>query len=203
MNIETIVVGDLDTNCYLLSEGETAVLVDPGDEADKILEKIHGRDLAAILLTHGHYDHTGAVNRIKNVTGAKVYMHRSDFNMVGSRNSLCFLTNSPAPEAFEVDGFVEDGDVLNFGPLEFKVMHTPGHSAGGVVYAVDNNLFDGDLIFKCSIGRYDFGSIMEEMISVRRVLESFPDEAVIYPGHGPKTTVGYEKKYNPYIQREK
>lgn len=200
MNVDTIVVGELETNCYLLTEGETAVLVDPGAEAEKILARLGDRKPAAILLTHGHYDHTGAVNRIKNETGAKVYMHKSDFNMVGSRNSLCFLTQSPTPEAFDADGFVEDGDELCFGQLEFKVMHTPGHSAGGVVYAVDNKLFGGDLIFRCSIGRYDFGSIMEEMISIRRVLNSFPDAAVIYPGHGPATTVGYEKKYNPYVK---
>ena len=200
MNIETIVVGGLDTNCYLVSEGRTAVLIDPGDEAEKILARAEGLDLAAILLTHGHYDHIGAVNKIKNAAGAKVYMHKSDLRMVGTRDSLCFLTQSPAPETFEVDGFVNDGDILTFGPLEFRVMHTPGHSGGGVAYVIGDCIFGGDLIFRCSIGRYDFGSMEDELASVRRVLSSFPDEAVIYPGHGPKTTVGYEKAYNPYVK---
>ena len=111
-NVEIITVGPLDTNCYLVTGGGTAVLVDPGDQADKILSRLNGLNLAAILLTHGHYDHIGAVRRIKEETGAKVYMHKNDQHMIGSRDSLCFLTRSPAPEAFEVDFFVDDGDLL-------------------------------------------------------------------------------------------
>ena len=200
MNVETITVGALGANCYLVTEGSVAVIIDPGDEAEKILARLEGLKLEAILLNHGHYDHIGAVNRIKNKTGAKAYMHRADRNMIGSRDSLCFLTGSPPPEVFEADGFVEDGDALCFGPLEFKVMHTPGHSAGGVVYAAGEYIFCGDLIFRRSIGRYDFGSLEDELASVRRVLAGFPDETVICPGHGPRTTVGYEKMFNPYVK---
>lgn len=201
MDIEKIIVGELDTNCYLVSEGETAVVIDPGDEAEKILARLGERKLAAVLLTHGHFDHIGAVSELKKITGAPVYMHEDDVPMVTDPvKSLCFMTGMQ-PEPFEVDKTVGDGDALTFGGLSIKVMHTPGHSGGGVVYAIGGVVFGGDLIFRCSIGRYDYGDFATEMASIDRVLSSFPDETVIYPGHGPETTVGYEKRYNPYVKR--
>ena len=121
--------------------------------------------------------------------------------MVNDPGKSLSLDFGSGVKPFEVDKTVNDGDVLTFGGLRFEVMHTPGHSGGGVVYSVGGVIFGGDLIFRCSIGRYDFGSYEDEMASIERVLTAFPDETVIYPGHGQETTVGYEKKYNPYIKR--
>ena len=201
MNIERVIVGELDTNCYLVSEGNVAVVIDPGDEAGKILARLGDRKLAAILLTHGHFDHIGGVAELKKVTGAPVYMHEADVPMVNDGSKSLSIDFGGSVTPFEVDKTVNDGDELTFGGLNFKVMHTPGHSGGGVVYAIGGVIFGGDLIFKCSIGRYDYGDFAEEMISIQRVLDSFSDETVIYPGHGPETTVGYEKRFNPYIKR--
>ena len=201
MKIERVIVGELDTNCYLVSEGNTAVVIDPGDEAGKIFGRLGDRQLAAILLTHGHFDHIGGVSKLKKMTGAQVYMHETDVPMVTDRSKSLGIDFGFGTTPFEVDKTVNDGDELNFGGMNFKVMHTPGHSGGGVIYAVGGVVFGGDLIFKCSIGRYDHGDFADEMASIERVLGSFPDETVIYPGHGPETTVGYEKKYNPYIRR--
>ena len=201
MNIERIIVGGLDTNCYLVSDADAAVVIDPGDEAGKILARLGERQLAAILLTHGHFDHIGGVYELKKMTGAPVYMHEADIPMVTDMSKSLGLDFGFGTTPFEVDETVSDGDELTFGSMKFNVMHTPGHSGGGVIYAVGGVVFGGDLIFKCSIGRYDHGDFADEMASIERVLESFPDETVIYPGHGPETTVGYEKKYNPYIRR--
>ena len=197
---EKIVVGPLETNCYIIREADCCVVIDPGDDFEKIYEKIKGRTLAAILLTHGHFDHMLAVSELKAATGAKVYMHRGDKAMIGSRErSLSFMGNTvPAP--FEVDVFVENGDILRFGEIEMGVLHTPGHSPGGVSYVLGMTVFCGDLIFRRSIGRSDFGDYEEEMASIRRLLAAFPDETLLCPGHGERTTIGEEKLYNPFLR---
>ena len=198
---EKLTVGPLGTNCYLVHDGSVAAVIDPGDEAGRIKTALNekGLSLAAILLTHGHFDHIGAVAALKEETGAKVYMHRGDEEMTSDpAKSLCFLGGkSSAP--FEADVFVNDGDVLSFGEMGLRVMHTPGHSSGGVCYICGAVVFCGDLIFRRSIGRYDFGSLSDELASIHRLLAALPDEALLYPGHGPHTTVGYEKANNPYI----
>ena len=135
---ERLTVGPLATNCYLVGGEECCVAIDAGADAGRIEEKIKslGAPLRAVLLTHGHYDHVGAAAELKAKYGAKIYMHRADADMIGSRErSLAFLTDAE-PVPFEPDVFVEDGDVLSFGELSFSVMHTPGHSSGGVCYAL-------------------------------------------------------------------
>lgn len=199
---EKLAVGRLETNCYIISGEGCCVVIDPGAEPERILSRINeiGLPLEAILLTHGHFDHIGAAARLKAETGAKIYMHQADAEMITDpEKSLSFMTGEvPAP--FEPDFFVNDGDTLSIGGLNFSVMHTPGHSSGGVCYALGAVIFGGDLIFKCSVGRWDFGSYADEMASVKRVLASFPDETLIYPGHGPHTSVGCEKNFNPYAK---
>lgn len=200
MKIDTLPVGALETNCYIVGGENGAVVIDPGAEAEKILDFLGGKRVYAILLTHGHFDHIGAVARLKEETAAPVYMHKNDEEMITDINkSLGFMTGEEI-KPFCVDRFVADSDTLTFDDLTFSVLHTPGHSGGGVTYAAENAVFCGDLIFRGSIGRYDFGSFADEMKSVRRVLSSFPDSAALYPGHGGKTDVGYEKKYNPYVK---
>lgn len=201
MHILTLPVGELETNCYIIYDDTAAVVIDPGAEAGNILRRLDGRRLCAILLTHGHFDHIGAAAELKNSTAAPVYIHEADEEMIyDPQKSLSFMTGA-CIEPFKPDFYVNDGDVISFGDITFKVLHTPGHSCGGVCYAIENAVFGGDLIFRCSIGRYDYGSFTDEIASVKRVLSEFSDSTVIYPGHGPSTTVGYEKKYNPYIGR--
>lgn len=199
---ERLVVGPLATNCYLIGGGDGCVVIDPGADADKIEAKVEslGAPLLAVLLTHGHYDHVGAAAELKAKYGAKIYMHRADADMIGSRErSLAFLTDArPAP--FEPDEFVQDGGSLALGELSFAVAHTPGHSPGGVCYALGAAVFCGDLIFRESIGRFDFGSFEDEMASIRRLLAAYPDETLLLPGHGESTTVGHEKSFNPYLR---
>ncbi len=199
MNVNTLSVGELGTNCYIIYDDTAAVVIDPGAEAERIIAALGGRELSAILLTHGHFDHIGAAAELKSATAAPVYMHEADEEMIDDpQKSLAFMTGTvPAP--FKPDFYVSDGDILSFGDLSFRVLHTPGHSGGGASYVIENSIFSGDLIFKCSVGRFDYGSFTDEMASVKRVLSEFPDSFVIYPGHGPSTTVGYEKKYNPYV----
>lgn len=203
MQAERIAVGSLKTNCYILYDETCAVVIDPGADFPAVSAKLDeiGRPLAAILLTHGHFDHIGAVARLKAETGVKVYMHENDAPMTTDpQKSLSFVTGE-IPEPFDPDVFVNDGDTLTFGSMTIRVMHTPGHSPGGVCFVVGAVVFDGDLIFRQSIGRYDhdYGNYADEMKSIARVLSSFPDETLLCPGHGPNTTVGYEKKFNPYI----
>ncbi len=200
MTIETIPVGELETNCYLIYDDTAAVVVDPGDEPERILSRINGRTLSAILLTHGHFDHIGAVSRLKAETMASVYMHCEDEPLISDTSKNLGFMAGTRVDVFHPDVFVNDGDTLSFGDLTFDVLHTPGHSGGGVTYAAKGAVFSGDLIFRCSIGRFDYGSFTDEIASVKRVLASFDDKTVIYPGHGPSTTVGYEKKYNPYLR---
>ncbi len=200
--VTKIPVGSLETNCYILADGGRAVMIDPGDNAEGLLSVLKDKKLAleAILLTHAHYDHVGAVAALREATGARVYMHEGDKPMIGStEHSLAFLRRTE-PVPFTCDVFVNDGDILELGAAVLKVFHTPGHSAGGVCYAMDGAVFCGDLIFKGCIGRYDFGNYSDEMASVKRILDSFPDETVLLPGHGEHTSVGYEKKTNPYIR---
>ncbi len=199
---EKITVGQLETNCYIVYDKEMCTVIDPGDEPEKILEKIAkiGRRTAAILLTHGHFDHIGAAARLRRETGAPIYIHAGDAEMTADPiKNLSFMTGV-APEPFSADAFVNDGDTLAFGEMKFDVMHTPGHSAGGVCYCAGAVIFGGDLIFRGSVGRFDYGSFDDEMKSIGRVLSSFPDETLILPGHGERTTVGYEKKHNPYVK---
>lgn len=197
---ERLTVGELETNCYIVGDSEVCAVIDPGAEFERIDEKTKGLKLEAVLLTHGHYDHAGAAAALKARRGARIYMHRADARMIGSASlSLSFLTRAEAP-VYEPDVFVENGDVLRFGELEFGVMHTPGHSPGGVSYALGRAVFCGDLIFRRSIGRYDFGDFDEEMASIRRLLAAFPDDTPLLPGHGASTTVGEEKRLNPYLK---
>lgn len=191
-------VGKLAVNCYILWDGNVSVVIDPGSDGEEILSRLKC-PLKAILLTHGHFDHIGAAAFLKEKTNAPIYMHKADFPMVAdSQKNLSFMTGEKVAP-FEANFFVEDSQILNFGEMSFKVLHTPGHSAGGVCYVLGKTIFGGDLIFYESIGRFDYGNYSDEITSVKRVLASFDDDYIICPGHGIATDIGHEKNYNPYI----
>lgn len=198
-------VGPLAVNAYIVERSGTrqAVVIDPGGDGEEILGEIGGRGLSVekILLTHGHFDHVGAVSLLRERTGAPVHVHPEDVSRMtaASRQGILFGLSVPDPPPPDV--LVREGDTVPFQDLEFRVAHTPGHTPGCVSYILGNAAFVGDLIFAGSIGRTDLpGGDHEQLIaSVRRSIFTLPDDTVLFPGHGPATTVGREKRSNPFF----
>jgi len=191
--IERLVVGELQTNCYILKSGAEAAVIDPGAADRRILDAIQGYNLRYILLTHAHFDHIGGVSPIKERhPQSKLCLHRGDLEIL----------QHFAP-GLEPDLLLEEGERIEFGEeeLQVQVWHTPGHSPGSVVFICDGKLFVGDLLFRGSIGRTDLpnGSPAEMERSLRRIVELDGDFA-IYPGHGPATTLAEERIANPFLK---
>lgn len=205
MIIETIPVGPLEVNCYLVATapGEEAVVIDPGDEGEKILKRLqsHRLTLKAILNTHGHFDHIGANGHLKNATGADIVIHEKDALLLESadRQAAMFGLNSePSPPA---DRTVSDDDTIEVGGLSLRVIETPGHTEGGVCFLLDQALFCGDTLFAASIGRTDLpgGSFRDLIQSIQQRILPLGDHIALYPGHGPASSVSKEKRTNPFI----
>ena len=193
MTVDSLVLGPLGTNCYILSaapDGD-AVVIDPASRPERIREALAGRRVAAVLLTHGHFDHTGALSAFE---GCPIYIHRLDAPMLGDPYlSVAQIVHDRKPRPAATD-MLEDGDVLHLAGLEIHVVHTPGHTPGGVTYRIGDALFTGDTLFQGSCGRTDFpgGSWETEQRSIRRLL-SLPGNYTVYPGHGPQTTLAAER----------
>ncbi len=206
MNYETIVVGALETNCYLVYCEQTleCAVVDPGAEPEKIIRSIGEKALKPNVLinTHGHVDHVGANKDIKEKYDIPLIIHSSDSAMLNNilNSTMGFFLGakkSPPP-----DKFIEEGEEIHIGNSKLKVIHTPGHSPGSVSLSGDGFLLSGDVLFCGGVGRTDLpgGSWTELEKSIRERIYSFPDDTSILPGHGPSTTVGQEKKSNPFVQ---
>jgi hydroxyacylglutathione hydrolase len=198
-------VGPLAENTYIVAHAASgmAAVIDPGEEGEEILRQLSTRGLTLdkILLTHGHFDHVGGVRALKERTGANVYVHPDEVDrMLGApRQGAMFGLGVPKPPAPDV--LVKEGDIVPFADQEFRVLHTPGHTPGHVTFVAGGLAFVGDLIFAGSIGRTDLpgGSHEELLRSVRRKIFTMPDETILFPGHGPATTVGEEKRTNPFF----
>lgn len=205
MIIETLPVGNLEANCYIIGCQQTrqAAVVDPGDEAERILERLTklGLKAAAIILTHGHADHIGAVGDIKKATGAPVMIHTQDAEMLTNpaRNLSAWLGEQLAFKA--ADRLLEAGDTIEAGTITLEVIHTPGHTPGGICLRAGKDLFTGDTLFAQSIGRSDFpgGSHTTLINSIKSKLLVLPEDTKIYPGHGATSTIGEEKRHNPFL----
>ncbi len=199
MKVETIVVGSLDTNCYLISENGNGIVIDPGFDADRILETAtnSGVKITSILLTHGHYDHVGGVAEIVRKTGAKVYIGEKDYALANSYKNLGFSFGCTT-EKFDADVLLKEGEYLVDG-LSVKVIETPGHTAGGVCYQIENALFSGDTLFCCSYGRTDFptGDYSALKKSITEKLFAIDRDLTVYTGHGNSTELFKEKRTNP------
>ncbi len=200
--VACLVVGVLETNCYLIKcdISGSGVIIDPGDESERIIEQCEVMRIKpeVILLTHGHIDHTNAAAELKSHFGCTVICHDLDKEMVASRGPAIWgLERHPC----KVDTTVEDGDVINIGGVGFGVIHTPGHTRGSVCFTLDRLLFSGDTLFKGSIGRTDLPGGSEEDIlsSLRERIALLDPGVVVYPGHGPPTTIGYERIHNPFL----
>ncbi|MBN1255183.1 MAG: MBL fold metallo-hydrolase [Deltaproteobacteria bacterium] len=206
MILKMLVVGPLQVNCYIVGCERTkqAAVIDPGGDVDQILMALAKDELRLVYIinTHGHFDHTGGNKALKDATGAELLIHRADAPDIthqaasAAAMGLRGLEDSPPP-----DRLLEDGDIITVGDISLKVLHTPGHSSGGISLATDGVVFVGDALFAGSIGRTDFpGGDYDGLIEgVRKKIFTLGDDVVVYPGHGPQTTVGQEKQYNPFF----
>jgi len=192
-------------NCFILGceQIRDAVVIDPGDEADRILMSLAESKLTLkyIINTHGHFDHVGANKRLKDVTGAPILIHALDaplLNQLSASASAWGLAadNSPAP-----DRILNEGDTITFGKITLTVIHTPGHTPGGISLSTDGHVFVGDTLFAGSIGRTDFpgGNFETLQASILDKLFVLGDDVQVYTGHGPSTTIGREKRSNPFV----
>lgn len=200
------VVGPLQCNCYIVGDvaEDRAIVIDPGDDADVLAESIAERGLTvdAIVATHAHFDHVLAAQRLRELTGAPFYLHDSDRVLLDwmqeSVRIFLGIEGGPPPD---VDSSANEGDVLTAGSSDLEIVHTPGHSPGSISLVGDGIVFSGDTLFAGSIGRTDLpgGDSRALLDAVRNKLFEFDDDTPVYPGHGPATTIGQERRYNPFV----
>ena len=204
MIVKKVVVGPFASNCYIVGSesNKEGVIIDPGADAKEILKNVKdlGLDIKLIVLTHGHIDHTGAVKEVKKTTGAEVAIHTDDAKSLQEQllGRLFGLSYPPPPPP---DWLLKDGDSIDIGDLHFLVVHTPGHSPGGICLLEEGVVFSGDTLFNYGIGRTDMpgGSYSQLMNSIHTKLMILPDNTTVYPGHGPATTIGTERHSNPFL----
>ncbi len=213
MIFEKIVVGPLQCNCIILGCEETreALVVDPGDEVERILGLLerHRLRVKVILQTHAHFDHVGATKPLRDITGARVCLHRDDQPLYENLPMQVAMFGLKAPEPTEIQHWYRDGEEISAGTVAVRVMHTPGHSPGSVSFHLPPGeiagagiLLSGDTLFAGGIGRTDlWGGSYEQIIeSIRERLLVHPDNTAVHPGHSPDTTIGLEKDRNPFLQ---
>lgn len=205
MVIKCLPVGPIMANCFILGCEETlrAAVIDPGDEADRILTSLAESQLTLeyIINTHGHFDHVGANKRLKDASNAPILIHALDapmLNQLAASASAWGLTieNSPPP-----DRTIDEGDTVSVGNITLTVIHTPGHTPGGVSLKTQGHVFVGDTLFSGSIGRTDFpgGNFETLKASIQEKLFALDDDVQVYTGHGPQTAIGQERRYNPFV----
>ena len=205
MLVRRVVVGPLQVNCFVVACLATrqAAVIDPGEDAGRILQVIADDNLQVKYLvnTHGHFDHIGANRAMKEATGAELLIHRTDadlFQTAEDHASLFGLSTTVSPEP---DRLLDEGDVIEVGELSFGVIHVPGHSPGGICLYCPDHLFVGDVLFAGSIGRTDLPGGDHQLLldGIVQKLFPLPDETLVHTGHGPDTTLGEEKKNNPFV----
>ena len=188
LSIQKIHVGEKDTNCYVVADSDSkdAIVIDPGDDGPKIIAQLKGLQVEFIVFTHAHPGHTGAKEAVKSATGATTGMHLAD--------ATAYLKSA--------ERYLVAGDSLPFGAFALQVLATPGHTPGGLSYRVGNHVFTGDTLLPGKIGRVDLpGSSPQQMLlSLHGQLLTLADNTVVYPGHGPNTTIGAERAGNPYLR---
>ena len=198
MIIKAIPAGIYDANCYIVMDEKTrdAVVLDPGGDGEMLERAIKdmGANVKSILLTHGHMDHVGGVEYLSDKLNVPLYISKIDEEYMEKDNYVFGSIRN-------ANGYLEDGNELSFGSLNIKVIATPGHTKGGLCFLIEDKLFTGDTLFQGSIGRTDFigGSFSEIINSIKTKLLPLGDEIEVYPGHGPKSSIGYEKGYNMYL----
>ncbi|MBS5938431.1 MBL fold metallo-hydrolase [Clostridium sp.] len=199
MIVKTYPLGSLQTNCYLAIDENTnkAAIIDPGAQASYLIKEIEnlGIEIDVILLTHCHFDHNGAVAELKEKYNVDVYLNKAEEEFMESDDTGIF---GKLPKIYK---YLEEGQEIKVGDLIFKVTFTPGHTKGGTCFIVADSVFTGDTLFNGSIGRTDFlgGSYNELIESIENKLMILDKDTVVYPGHGPKSTIIYERMRNPFL----
>ncbi|UUZ90437.1 MBL fold metallo-hydrolase [Paenibacillus sp. P25] len=206
LKVEIFSLGPLQTNAYLISRpGENkGIVIDPGMNPKPPLKRVEDMEIEAILLTHAHFDHIGGVDELRKLKGCPVYLHDAEAEWLTNPkyNGSARWPELGAPIVTEPAEYALDqGQELKLLGLVFKVFHTPGHSPGSVSFLYGNQLFSGDVLFRLSVGRTDLpgGDQQDLLDSIHDKLFELPDDTIVYPGHGAKTTIGYERENNPYV----
>lgn len=206
MIVKKLEVGPIMANCFILGCETTkeAVVIDPGDDADRILMELAKSELKVkyLINTHGHFDHVGANKRMKEATGAQIAIHPEDEPMLEELSRSAMMFGLSAENSPPADLVLNDGDTIRFGEITLTVIHTPGHSKGGICLHTKGHLFAGDTLFSGSIGRTDLpGGDYDTLIaSIKNKILELDDNTVVYTGHGPETTIGNEKQSNPFLR---
>jgi glyoxylase-like metal-dependent hydrolase (beta-lactamase superfamily II) len=205
MRIHQMAVGPFEMNCYIVAEDTTpqCLLIDPGDEPDVLIEFIENQHLqpVRIINTHNHIDHARRVCEIQKHFNIPYYIHEDDLPLLESLKNQALLFGLDISGYPDVTGFLKDNDTFDLVRTNFQVLHTPGHSPGSICLSTPGHVFVGDVLFKDSIGRTDLygGNFKALLKSIMDKLLVLPDETIVYCGHGPTTTIGREKKHNPFL----
>lgn len=205
MEIIRVTAGVYGVNCYIVYDStKEGIVVDPGGDADEILNIIKEKDINIkyIVLTHGHGDHIGGLVELKNALQVPIMIHEEDKKMLEDGNKNLSPTMAMGKVEVEPDILLKDGDIIKMGKEEILVIHTPGHTKGGIALKVQDNIITGDTLFTGSIGRTDLlgGDYTQLIESIKEKLFIYPDETKVYPGHGPSSTIGREKVANPFLK---
>ncbi|MGO1469536.1 MAG: MBL fold metallo-hydrolase [Tissierella sp.] len=205
MKIYRIPAGLYAANCYIIVDEDTkkSIIVDPGGNADDLLKfiKQNNLEMEYIVLTHGHADHIGAVIELKNDLNIPIMAHSDELELLNNSDQNLSSQMSIKPLEIKPSILVNDGDKFNFGNIDVEIIHTPGHTEGGISLKVGNNLFAGDTLFKGSVGRSDLhgGNSSVLINSIREKLLVLNEDTIVWPGHGDSTTIGEEKLFNPFL----
>lgn len=208
MILENIVVGSYMVNCYLTGDSDTKeiIIIDPGFNPEQIIDAIEGKGFTpvGIVLTHGHGDHIGAVEELIAKYEVPLYIHKFDDELIKGGASSFTKMMFGRDIILKADKFLSEGDIVTAGKMKYKVLHTPGHTPGGICLVCEDAIFSGDTLFRGSIGRTDFpgGSYDQIINSIKTKLLDYPDDTKVYPGHNSSSTIGYEKKTIRFLDND-
>ena len=202
MQIQCFTMTPFEENCYVLTHGGETIVIDPGEAAPQLLAAIRGANVTMIFNTHCHCDHSGGNAALVQATGAPLVIHEADLPLLRSISQQGMMFGVPVAASPEPDRFISEGDTITIGDSTLRIFHTPGHAPGHVVLVGDDFVIAGDTLFAGSIGRTDFPGCDHDTLirSIREKLLVLPDNTRVYSGHGPATTIGEERRSNPFLR---